>query len=529
MLHSVTCAQGMVTAPHHLASEAGLRVLREGGNAIEAMLAAAAAIAVVYPHMNAIGGDGFWLVHAPGSDPVGIDACGAAAGAATPVLYRDQGFDTIPSRGPLAANTAAATIAGWQAALTISHGWGGRMALGRLFEDAIHYAAEGFAPSASQIQTTAEKRAELESVPGFAEAFLVEGKLPRVSERFTQPRLAATLRALEAQGLDGFYRGRLAAAIASDLAAVGSPVSAADLESCRAAVVAPLSLRLSDATLYNMPPPTQGLASLMILGLYERIAADQADGFDHLHRLVEATKQAFLVRDAEVTDPAHMTSDPASFLAPAALERLATRIDPARALPWPAASNPGDTIWMGAVDRAGRSVSFIQSIYWEFGSGVVLPETGILWQNRGASFQLEPAARQALVPGRKPFHTLNPALALFDDGRRMVYGAMGGEGQPQTQAAVFTRYARHGQSLQRAVTAPRWLLGRTWGAETTSLKLESDFPPELIERLRAAGHEVELVSPFNDIMGHAGGIVRSPDGVLEGAADPRSDGQARGF
>ena len=529
MPNSVTCTQGMVTAPHRLATEAGLRVLRDGGNAIEAMVAAAAAIAVVYPHMNGIGGDGFWLVHAPDSDPIGIDACGAAAAAAAPALYRNQGFQSIPTRGPLAANTAAGTVAGWQAALALSADWGGKMALDRLLEDAIQHAEAGFAPSENQIRTTAEKQAELEAVPGFAETYLVDGKPPEAEQRFTQPRLAASLRALVKDGLDGFYRGALGAAIAKDLAALGSPVSADDLAACRATRVAPLSLRLVDAKLFNLPPPTQGLASLMILGIYERMAAAEAEGFDHLHRLIEATKRAFLVRDAEVTDPAQMMSDPDAFLQPAVLDDAANRIDRARALPWPAPPNPGDTIWMGVIDGAGRSVSFIQSLYWEFGAGVVLPETGIVWQNRGASFQLTPGARQALLPGRKPFHTLNPALALFDDGRRMVYGAMGGEGQPQFQAAVFTRYARYGQSLQRAVTAPRWLLGRTWGAETTTLKVESDLPEALVARLRGAGHDVEVVEPLNDIMGHAGGIVRAADGTLEGAADPRSDGDALGF
>jgi gamma-glutamyltranspeptidase/glutathione hydrolase len=185
---------------------------------------------------------------------------------------------------------------------------------------------------------------------------------------------------------------------------------------------------------------------------------------------------------------------------------------------------------MGAVDAQGRAVSFIQSVYWEFGSGVVLSDTGVTWQNRGSSFSLDPRALNALEPGRKPFHTLNPSLAHFDDGRVMPYGTMGGEGQPQTQAAVFTRYARFGQSLQQAITAPRWLLGRTWGDVSTSLKLESRFDPALIQALKDAGHQVELLpQAFSDTMGHAGALVRHPDGLIEGAADPRSDGSVAGL
>ena len=194
-----------------------------------------------------------------------------------------------------------------------------------------------------------------------------------------------------------------------------------------------------------------------------------------------------------------------------------------RALPWPQPPQWGDTCWFGAADARGQVVSCIQSTYFEFGSGVVLPDTGITWQNRGSSFRLVAAGWNALKPGRKPFHTLNPALARFDDGRVMAYGTMGGEGQPQTQGAVFARYAR-GVDLQDAISAPRWLLGRTWGEETTSLKLEDGFAPDVYDGLAAAGHQVERVGAPTATMGHAGAVVRHADGRLDGATDPRSDG-----
>jgi gamma-glutamyltranspeptidase/glutathione hydrolase len=276
---------------------------------------------------------------------------------------------------------------------------------------------------------------------------------------------------------------------------------------------------------YNLPPPTQGLSALMIIGLFERLGIEAGEGFAHLHGLVEATKRAFRVRDKVVTDPRRGPPDPWQFLEAEYLDAVAAQIDPARAMPWPDPAAPGDTIWMGVVDKEGRSVSFIQSVYWEFGSGVVLQHTGITWQNRGISFSLNPKALNVLEPGRKPFHTLNPSLALFDDGRSMPYGTMGGEGQPQTQAAVFTRYARFGMPLQQAVSAPRWLLGRTWGDTSTSLKLESRFEPALITKLEEAGHKVELLpEAYSDTMGHAGALVRHPNGLIEGAVDPRSDG-----
>jgi gamma-glutamyltranspeptidase/glutathione hydrolase len=529
MLNTPRARRGMVTAPHHLASEAGLRVLREGGNAIEATVAMAATLAVVYPHMTSIGGDGFWLIAAPGKAPHAIDACGAAAAAATPQLYRSRGLAAVPWRGPLAANTVAGTISGWGAALTRSERLGGKLPLSRLVEDAVWHAQKGFAVTASQVELTATKLAELQDAPNFASTFLIDGRVPREGEIMKLDALGRTLKRIGKKGSDSFYSAKLARTIAANLAAMGSPVDAADLERHKAGAPKPLSVGIGGATLYNFPPPTQGLASLMILALFDRLGVTEAESFAHVHGLIEATKQAFIVRDRIVGDPNAMTEEPGKYLAPQMLDELARRIDPSRALPWPAPVDKGDTVWMGAIDAKGIAASFIQSIYFEFGSGCVLPDLGFVWQNRGSSFLLEGTGPRVLAPGRKPFHTLNPAMARLADGRTMVYGTMGGEGQPQTQSALFTRYAMLGQPLQAAITAPRWLLGKTWGQESVTLKLESRFDPALVEALRAAGHDVEMLPAFTSTMGHAGAIVRHPDGVLEGATDPRSDGAAMGF
>ncbi|HEY9215445.1 MAG TPA: gamma-glutamyltransferase [Ancylobacter sp.] len=529
MLNTVRAHRGMVTSPHHLASEAGVRVLREGGNAIEATVAMAAALAVVYPHMTGIGGDGFWLIGRPGAPPVGVEACGRAAAAATPALYAQAGLTAIPQRGPLAANTVAATVAGWAEALAISAEQGGRLPLSRLLEDAIWHAENGFPVTVSQSELTGAKSPEMSGAPGFAETFLADGLPPKPGQRMRLPALGTTLRRLATDGTESFYRGTIAREIAADLADAGSPVSAQDLADCHARRVAPLSVGIPGTRLYNFPPPTQGLSSLMILALFSRLGVQEAESFEHVHGLVEATKQAFLVRDRIVGDPDAMGEDPATYLEAALLDTLAARIDRHKALPWPAPPSAGDTVWLGAIDGSGLAVSFIQSIYFEFGSGVVLPQTGITWQNRGASFQLSGDGPRVLQPGRKPFHTLNPAMAQFDDGRHMVYGTMGGEGQPQTQAALFSRYAMFGQELQAAITAPRWLLGRTWGEETMTLKVEDRFPAPLIQALRNAGHNVEVLEAFTATMGHAGAIVRHADGLIEGANDPRSDGSAVGY
>ena len=529
MLQTTRAYRGMVTAPHHLASEAGLRVLREGGNAIEAMVAAAATISVVYPHMNALGGDNFWLIHEPDTPVRAIDACGAAAKAADIDFYTSQGFQQIPSRGPLAALTVGGAISGWDRALHQSAAWGGRMPLDRLFEDAIHHAEKGIAVPTTLADLIAAKRGEMDVAPGFAQVYLPGGRVPSVGQRLTQPRLAETFRRLARDGLDSFYRGDLARTVAADLERIGSPIDGDDLARHQALDVTPLSLDVAGHEVFNMPPPTQGLAALILLGVYDRLNIREAETARFVHGLVEATKQAFRRRDAHVTDPAYMNVDPADFLTDDRLSAMAVDIDTEKAAPWPHSSDKGDTVWLGAVDGEGRAVSFIQSIYWEFGSGVILDETGITWQNRGTSFSLDPTHHNCLKPGRRPFHTIQPALARLSDGRVMAYGTMGGEGQPQTQAMIFARHVLCGQELQQAVTAPRWLLGRTWGAESTTLKLENRIDGDVIDWLRNAGHPVEILSDFDDVTGHAGALVHHPDGLIEGATDPRSDGAVVGF
>ena len=520
-METITGTHGIVTAPHALAAQAGCDVLRDGGNAIEATVAVAAALAVVYPHMTGIGGDGFWVICEPDGRVHSIHGCGGAAERADLALY--AGLEAVPTRGPLAANTVAGTISGWAAALEEP---GCSLSLDRLLRDAIRYAEGGVAVTGGGAGIAAAKGPELRAQPGAYKAvFEPEGRPLAKGDLLRQPLLAATLRKLAEKGLDDFYHGELAAVIAQDLEALGSPVSAKDLAAHRASRPEPLSIGITGARLYNSTPPTQGFASLLILALFDRLVVDAPDRFAHVHGLVEATKQAFLLRDMHVGDPLYADYDLQALLDDfTGLDALAARIDPEQALPWPQPPQWGDTCWFGAADDEGRVVSAIQSTYFEFGSGLVLPSTGITWQNRGSSFRLADGGWNALKPGRKPFHTLNPALAVFDDGRVMAYGTMGGEGQPQTQAAIFTRYARFGIDLQRAISAPRWLLGRTWGEQSTTLKLEDGFDEALYGELAQAGHDVERVGPLTATMGHAGAIVRLADGAMIGATDPRSDG-----
>lgn len=518
----------MVTAPHALAAQSGARILAQGGNAIEATLATAATLAVVYPHMTGLGGDSFWQIAEPGQIPLTIDGAGRAGAAVSVAFYQDRGLTEIPWRGPLAANTVAGAVAAWDAAWQISRRWGGRLPLAQILEDAMALAEHGTVVSAGHADALIRYRAELDSVPGFAALHFTEGAPPAAGAVLRQRALARTFAMLARDGLESFYAGALARQMATELSSAGAPLSAADLAAQRATLGRPLRLALPVADIFNCGPPSQGLASLLILGIFSQLRIAQPDTFAHLHGIVESTKLAFSIRDREIGHREDDGSMLEGYLSAAQLKRTAASIDPQRAAPWHCGAGDGDTSWFGVIDGAGRAISAIQSLFFEFGSGLGLPVSGFVWQNRGCAFRLTGEGPNLLAPRHKPLHTLNPALARFADGRTMVYGTMGGDGQPQTQAALFTRYALYGQDLQEAISAPRWLLGRTVGEMRTSLRVESRFPAEVFAALTAAGHPVERVAPFDQAMGHAGAIVHSSALGFLGASDPRSDGAAVG-
>jgi gamma-glutamyltranspeptidase/glutathione hydrolase len=479
--------------------------------------------------MNAIGGDGFWLIRDPKGKVRAIEACGFAGEGASIERYRKLGFDAIPTRGPEAALTVPGTIGGWALALELSAALGGRLPLRVLLERAEKLAREGVAVSPSEARFDPLKDPALIAAPGFAKTYLLDGKPARAGAMRKATRLADTFAQLAHAGLDDFYRGDVGREIAADLERIGSPVVRADLRIYRAAWREPLTVRLKNATVYNTPAPTQGIASLMLLGLYERLGVRGVEGFEHAHALIEGFKRAQIVRDRVCVDFAVATADFSQLTSAAFLESEASKIDMRRAAPWPLPADKGDTVWIGAIDAEGVAVSFIQSVYWEFGSGCVLERTGVLMQNRGVAFSLDASAPNALRPGRRPFHTLNPPLALFDDGRLMSYGAMGGDGQPQFQAQVFARI-NAGQKLADAVAAPRHFFGRTWGAGSASVKLEAGYDDAVASALARAGHEIERREPKDcDSFGHAGALVRSPKGVIIATHDPRSDGGSAGI
>ncbi len=528
--HAVS-SRGVVSSPHFLATAAGQAVLATGGNAVEAALAVGATLCVVYPHMNSLGGDGFWLLCDEAGNLSGLDGAGAAGQAYTPAFYSSLGLDAMPVRGPHAANTVAGLVSVWGAAHALSRSrWGGCMSWQEVLDPAHDHAERGFACSASQGDFLTQKWADIGGFRTLTDIYAPDGQPVPAGARFQQPQLAESLRLLQRDGAEGFYRGELGRRIAQGLADAGSLLAADDLAAFQGRQVRPVSVPYRNGRAVNMPPPTQGLASLLILGQLDRFDLVRFSHLsaDYVHLVVEATKQAFRVRDRHVADPDHVDAPVAELLSSDRIDELAAALDMERAAPWGKGVGPADTVWFGVMDAKGRAVSAIQSLYHEYGSGVVAGETGIIWQNRGTSFSLDPHHVNVLKPGKRPFHTLNPAMYLENGRPRLVYGTMGGDGQPQTQAAVATRALDYRLPLPEVLDSPRWLLGRTWGQGNDSLKLEGRFAPEVFEELARRGHAVEQVEDYAQMMGHAGVIRVLDDGTIEAASDPRSDGAAAG-
>lgn len=526
-MQSNVAPKGMVVTPHHLASQSALSILRDGGTAMEAMVAAAATIAVVYPHMNGIGGDGFWLILPPNGEPVVIEACGGAGSSATTEFY--EGLTKIPFTGTKAAITVAGTVGGWEEALRYTSECGyRRTSVHRLLADAIRYAEEGVSITKNHKKCLETVKDTIDSAE-FAKIFVPDGKVPEVGDIMYQKQLANTLRSLAENGLTSFYKGDVAKLISKDMALLGMPITDSDLASYTPERKVPLRLLHKHGQIFNLAPPTQGAVSLGILGILDQLDIDGQDEGKFIHVAVEATKLAFELRDEYITDPREMTIDPKSLISSDRLFQMANKINLDQASQAGKGKGPGDTIWMGIMDNKGFSVSFIQSVYHEFGSGVVLPSTGILWQNRGTAFTLEKNHILSVKPGKKPLHTLNPAAAKLNDGRVMVYGTRGGDGQPQTQAAIFHRYVVQNLELQASVSAPRWLYGRDAGEHNDCLRIEGRFHENTIKYLKERNHKVVLLPEYSQPMGHAGILVRHPNGMMEGAFDPRGNGSAAGF
>lgn len=540
----VRASKCMVATSHYLASGSGLYVLRSGGSAVDAIIAANAVLCVAYPHMAGLGGDGFWLIYDSNSGKVAaLNASGPAASKATVNYYKENGCaEEIPTRGPLAALTVPGAVDGWRQA----HEKYGRTNWRDLFHDAIHYAKNGLAVSRSLADWIAKDVPVLSEYAEAAKIYLPNGKVPSEGDLLVQTDLSKTFEQIAANGArQGFYEGAVAEEICAQLNPQGSPLSPDDFKQFQAEWVKPISSSYRDHLVYEFPPNTQGFAALMILNMLEGFDVKSwGDGtVEYYHHMAEAVKLAFADRDEWLTDPKHVDIPLDRLLSKEYAAERRKLIDPAKALvmdevkPGIAFNRNvtrqmpgGDTCYFCAVDSDGLIVSAIQSIYHDFGSAAVAQGTGFVLQNRGSFFKLDENHPNALKPGKRTFHTLMPAL-MFKEGKPyLAFGTMGGEGQPQTQAAIVTRIVDFGYDVQQAIEAPRWLMGRTWGTKSKDLSLEGRISDEVARRLILLGQPVKMLSDWNDNMGHAQAIMINPkSGFLEGGADPRGDGLALGY
>lgn len=519
----------MVTAPHALASVAGLEILRDGGNAADAIIAVAAVLAVLYPHMTGIGGDAFFLYYDAKNDQVfAYNGSGAAAALATVQSYAQSGHAVIPERGPLAVLTVPGTVDTWFA---LSQRFGS-FEMDRILAPAIAYASDGAPVALSFANAVNRLSAMLEADEGARELFLRPGPM-RAGKIFRNPQLAHALGSIARLGRNWFYQDEGARSITAHAARIGSPLRADDFAAHAGFFCQPVAGEFFGARSLTIPPNSQGLALIVAQQTYEAYARAKPlppDSAAQVHGAVESIRAAIADRDAMVGDPgagdewkAMLHSDRA--------QAHAERIDPYSVLPRERSLvDAGDTAYFACVDGAGNAVSFIQSLFHGFGSGVVIPELGFALHNRGTSFELSEDRLRSLVPGKRPFHTLMPCMLARDGKPWVVHGSMGGDAQPQIALQISTAIVVDDIDPQAAIERPRWRLARDAQDEAARLHVEARVGQACIAGLRARGHDVDVLGDWEESMGHAGAIVIDrAEGVLSGGSDPRSDGAALGF
>lgn len=512
-LRQPVMGDAVVATSQPLATTAGMDALADGGNAIDAALAAAITLTITEPTSNGIGGDLFAIVAEPDGSWWGIDASGRAPEALDPEPL--LGRPAMPLRG-WETVTVPGAPSGW-AALAGR----GTLGLERLVEPAARSAEDGYAVAPITAAAWARGGAVLADVPGFAEAFLPGGRAPRSGERFALPAAATTLRAIGRTDADSFYRGALAEQIIAFASATGGMLSSHDLAAHAVRWVDPLSTSLAGWEVAELGPPTQGIAALIAVGICERLDLP-SDPDDPLavHLQIEAVKHGLAVARREVADPDAVRTDPADLIAPAHLDELTAQISPDRAQdPGHGRPAPGGTVYLAAGDPEGRVVSLIQSNYYGFGSGFVVPGTGISLHNRGAGFSTDPDAAGAVGPGLRPFHTIIPGALRDPHGRPGAFGVMGGPLQPQGHTQVAVRCALAGQGVQTAIDAPRWRV-----ENGMSVALEPGWPDATIQALVTRGHQLETGAGMGGF-GGAQAVIASGSGWV-GASDPRKDGHA---
>jgi gamma-glutamyltranspeptidase len=549
----VFASRGMVACAHYLATQAGVHILRQGGNAIDAAIAANATMTVVYPSTCSAGGDVFMLIwDAKTQRLYALNGSGRAPQGMTPELFAAQGLERIPERGPLTI-TVPGAVDGWFEALERF----GTLAAESIFAPAIGYAEEGM-PVTSKLSGWLSQAAEpvLKRWESSAGVYLPDYRAPRTGEVLRQPHLARTYRLLAREGRDAFYRGPIGRTITDYVQRVGGVLSMEDMQRHHSNWVEPISTNYRGYDVYEFPPNSQGVAALEMLNIIEGYDLKSLgyQSAECLHILLEAKKLAFADRDRYVSDPDFVDVPLEQLLSKEYAVQQRARINLQKAARSVAAGleKDGDTMYLCVADGEGNVVSLIQSLYFGFGSGVVGGDTGVMLHNRGAYFSLDPRHVNYLQPGKRTMHTLTPAMVLREGAPYMALGSMGGDAQPQIHVQLLTAMLDFGMNAQQAIAAPRWRSGLVRvnpvrgrqeimrgqrgvdGHLDRDLEelvmLERRFPSGVPLLLDILGHRTNVVGPWDDGMGHAQAIVIDPSSyIFEGAADPRCDGLAMGW
>ena len=545
----VFAPHGMVACAHYLATQAGVHILTQGGNAIDAAIAANAVMTVVYPTTCSAGGDIFLLIWDAKTEKIyALNGSGRAPQNMTPAYFAAQGMQEIPLRGPLSINVPGA-VDGWFEALERF----GSLPAEQIFAPAIALAEEGMPVTANVSQWLEHAAPLLAQWEESAAIYLPHNRAPRPGERLRQPNLARTYRTLVREGRDALYHGPLGRTVTEYVQRRGGVLSMADLEQHHSDWVTPLMATYRDYEIYEFPPNSQGMVALEMLNILEGYNL-QTLGYqsaEYLHLLLEAKKLAFADRDRYLSDPAFVDIPVERLLSKSYAEEQRARIDRTRTLPHIAGEpqKDGDTMYLCTADKQGNLVSLIQSLYMGIGSGLVGGDTGIALHNRGSYFSLDPRHVNYLQPGKRTMHTLMPGMVLHNGRPQMAIGTMGGDAQPQIHVQLLTAMLDFGLNPQQAISAPRWNSGRAYLEERAEhlpgqsgvddylhpnlvevVQMENRFPEQIPERLIQLGHHIHTLGPWESAMGHAQAIaLHSESQLFAGAADPRCDGLAMGY
>lgn len=515
----VIASEGMAATSHPLATLAALDVLRAGGTAADAAVAAVAVLCVIEPHMTGIGGDCFCLVADPDKPVWGYNGCGRAGAAASTEALLAKGMRSIEATSPHAVNVPGA-IEAWGEILKAHGSW----PLDRILAPAIRYAEHGF-PVAPRVAADWQGLVgKLGNSEGATRHYLIDGRAPAEGDVIKLPALAATLKAIAKGGPRAFYEGPIAEDMVATLRAKGSVLTVEDFARHRGEAPTPISTNYRGTDLVEIPPNTQGLTALVMLNILENfdMASLEALGPDRFHLMLEAARIGFAVRDTHIAEPSFMRVATSALNDKAFAKKLAAKIDRSKRVPLPSAPTPGsDTVYLTVVDKNRKAVSFINSLYSSFGSAICSDKTGVMFNNRGSGFVLDPAHPNALGPNKRPMHTIIPALAMKGGRCDVAFGVMGAHYQPMGHVQMMLNMVDYGMDVQSAIDAPRAFF------EGDSTVVERSMPQAVVDGLTSRGHRVVTApTPW----GGAQAIrIDWKRGVLIGGSEPRKDGCALGY